>query len=126
MNAGRRAIYGDPANDRHVDLFYERFEMCHRIPIMDRVQLEIRTIPLAELLLTKLQIVEINEKDQRDVCALLHEHPVGESDVETINAGEIARLCAGRLGSVADVRAQPGEAARGGRPLPSPPMPSKR
>jgi hypothetical protein len=98
LNAGRRAIYGDPANDRHVDLFFERFEMCHRIPIMDRMQLERGTIPLAELLLTKLQIVEINEKDQRDVCALLHEHPVGDSDDETVNAGEIARLCAADWG----------------------------
>jgi hypothetical protein len=98
LNAGRRAIYGDPANDRHVDLFFERFEMCHRIPIMDRVPAGQGTIPLAELLLTKLQIVEINEKDQRDVCALLYEHPVGESDEETINAGEIARLCAADWG----------------------------
>ena len=35
------------------------------------------TIPVTELLLSKLQIVKINEKDVVDVVLLLLDHPIG-------------------------------------------------
>ncbi len=60
--------------------------------------LEPTTLPLAELLLTKLQIVELNEKDMRDLCALVLDHPFGEGDVETFNLPFISSLCAGDWG----------------------------
>ena len=37
--------------------------MCHDIPFKDRLEIDYPTIPLAELLLEKMQIVQINEKD---------------------------------------------------------------
>jgi hypothetical protein len=98
MNAGRRALFYDVANERQLDLFVGSFEMCHVIPIVDRLDLEPVTIPLAELLLTKLQIIELNEKDQRDILALLLEHDVSHGDEETINSAHIARLCAADWG----------------------------
>ncbi len=98
LNAGRRGMFHDTANGRHVDVFIDRFEMCHSIPITERMQVEEATIPLAELLLTKLQVVEVNEKDQRDIGALLHEHDIGDGDDETINADRIAELCAADWG----------------------------
>jgi hypothetical protein len=94
MNAGRRALFHDTENRRQIDVFVGSFQMCHKIPITERIELEPVTVPLAELLLTKFQIVELNEKDQRDIFALLHEHEVGEGDAEMINAAYIARLCA--------------------------------
>ena len=39
-------------------------------------------------------VVELNEKDVRDALALLHDHPVGEEDGDTLNAGRVAELCA--------------------------------
>ena len=72
--------------------------MSHQIPFGDRLALEPVTVPLAELLLTKLQIVELNEKDVRDALALLHDHPVEESDGDAINGAQIARLCASDWG----------------------------
>jgi hypothetical protein len=98
MNSGRRALFYDVANERQLDLFVGSFEMCHVIPIADRLDLEPITIPLAELILTKLQIVELNEKDQRDILALLLEHEVGDLDNETINGAHIAQLCAADWG----------------------------
>lgn len=98
MNSGRRGLFYDTKHGRQVDVFVGSFEMCHAIPITDRIALEPMTIPLAELLLTKLQVVELNEKDQRDIFALIHEHEVGESDEETINAEWIAKLCANDWG----------------------------
>ena len=98
MNAGRRALFYDTENQRQIDVFVGSFQMCHEIPITERIELEPVTVPLAELLLTKLQIVELNEKDLRDIFALLHEHEVGEGDAEMINIAYIARLCAADWG----------------------------
>lgn len=50
------------------------------------------TVPLAELLLEKMQIVKLNEKDVIDTIMLLREHEVEESDNETINVARIAHL----------------------------------
>jgi hypothetical protein len=98
MNAGRRAMFWDTERDRKVDLFVGSLEMCHVVPLTGRIEADAPTIPLAELLLTKLQIVHLNEKDVRDTLAVLVEHEVGAIDDETINADEIAHLCAADWG----------------------------
>jgi hypothetical protein len=97
LNGGSRLLVYDLEHERQVDVFVGQFEMCHRIAL-DRLTLDPRTLPLAELLLTKLQIVEFNAKDLRDTWALLLCHDVGDSDDETINAGEVARRLAGDWG----------------------------
>lgn len=89
----RRLLFLDP-QDRHVDVFVGVFQLCHTIPIEDRIGVDRLTLPLSELLLTKLQIVEFTEKDRRDTLALLHQHPVGPSDDETVNLQVVARLLA--------------------------------
>jgi hypothetical protein len=94
MNAGRRALFHDIQHGRQLDVFIGSFEMCHVVPIVDRFEIDPETVPLAELLLTKLQIVELNEKDMRDIMALLVEHEVGDHDVDTVNAAYVAKLCA--------------------------------
>lgn len=94
LNGSSRLLFYDTARNRQIDVFVGSFEMCHRLPITERIALERITLPLAELLLTKLQIVQMNEKDLRDICALLIDHPVGANDAETINALRIAELCA--------------------------------
>jgi hypothetical protein len=68
--------------------------MCHTVPIDERLGIDHPTIPLAELVLTKAQVVELNKKDVTDLLALFVEHDVGETDVETINGQRIADLCA--------------------------------
>ena len=59
----------------------------------DRLEVDSPTIPLAEMLLEKMQIVQINEKDVIDTIMLLLEHPLGDIDKETINIKRIAELC---------------------------------
>jgi hypothetical protein len=98
MNSGRRALFYDPPHERQLDVFVGSFEMCHAIPMTERILLEDRTLPLAELLLTKLQIYELNDKDQRDILRLLIEHDVGDGDREQINAPHVAALCAADWG----------------------------
>jgi hypothetical protein len=59
-----RLLYFDEVNDRQVDVLVGAFRMSHEIPFGEgRMTLEPLTVPLAELLLTKLQVVELNEKD---------------------------------------------------------------
>jgi hypothetical protein len=94
LNGNRRLLFYDVPNERQVDVFVGTFEMCHVIPISDRIAIEEKTIPLAELLLTKMQVVELNEKDLTDIVALLHHHDVADHDDDAVNAEEVARLTA--------------------------------
>jgi hypothetical protein len=94
MHARERGLYYDDANGRQVDLFIEAFRMCHEIPLGKRLEVETDTVPLAELMLTKLQIIEVNEKDIRDTVLLFHGHPVADHDDGAVNGAHIAALCA--------------------------------
>ena len=94
VSEGARAIFASASNGVHVDVFYEKLDFCHAIPLEDRLQVDAPTLPLAELLLGKLQIVKITEKDLVDMIALLLEHRLGDGDGDTINAARIAKLCA--------------------------------
>jgi hypothetical protein len=98
LNGQERLLFFDETNHRQVDVFVGAFAMSHKIPVGERLELEPHTLPLAELLLTKLQIAELNEKDVRDGLALLHGHAVSESDEDTINAHRVAACCAGDWG----------------------------
>jgi len=91
---GHRAIFKHPVSRIHVDVFYDRLEFCHVIPLAGRLEVDAPTIPLAELLLSKLQIVKLNEKDVVDTIVLLLDHPLGAGDDDTIDVGRIAALCA--------------------------------
>jgi hypothetical protein len=93
-NGDRRLLFYDEAHSRQVDVFIETFEMCHVLPVAEELSKDPLTVPLADLLLTKLQIVSLNEKDRVDAYALLHEHEVGPDDVELIDPRRIAELCA--------------------------------
>jgi hypothetical protein len=94
LNGSERLVFYDVAHRRQLDVFVGEFSMCHALPITERLELDTQTVPLAELLLTKLQIVRLNGKDVRDTLALLVEHEVGDGDDDTINAAFIASLLA--------------------------------
>jgi hypothetical protein len=75
-----------------IDVFFDQLNMCHKIDFRNRLEIDFPTMPLAELMLEKMQIVEFTEKDAKDSIMLLREHNVGDKDSETINQGYIARL----------------------------------
>ena len=94
MNGSVRLIFNDIENERRIDIFLNVFEMCHKIDFTDRLKLDQLTLPLADLLLTKLQVYEITEREYKDVIAFLHDHKLGEiDDQNTINQKYIAKLC---------------------------------
>jgi hypothetical protein len=98
MNGVSRLVFYDERHGRQVDVFVGTFHMCHELPIADRLEVDERTVPLAELLLTKLQIVRLNEKDLLDVWAILYGHDVADHDHDAVNAAYVAALLAGDWG----------------------------
>jgi hypothetical protein len=94
----RRLIYDDPGNGRRVDVFLDVFEMCHTFDFSKRLELDRYTLSLSDLLITKLQIVEITPKDFKDLLALLIDHEVEFGDGAPIDARYIAKLCSADWG----------------------------
>jgi hypothetical protein len=78
---GHKQLYFvDEARQRPVDVLVDRLEMCHSFEFADRLTVADVTLPPAELLLSKLQVVKINRKDVLDALALLSEYPLAEGD----------------------------------------------
>jgi hypothetical protein len=94
LSGDRRQLYYDEPRNRQIDVFIGDFEMCHKLPLADRLHVEPLTIPLAELFLSKAQVVRLNRKDALDLLTLLLDHQAGSGDEETINVDLIADLCA--------------------------------
>jgi len=94
----RRLIFNDMEHQRRVDVFLDVFEMCHSFNFKDRLELDEKTITLTDMLITKLQIVEANEKDLKDMITLFADYDVGSDDNGSVNGAYLARLCASDWG----------------------------
>lgn len=86
-NKRHNALFGqhqgyfvDESRSRPVDVLVDKLEMCHRIEFGDRLDKARPTLPVADLLLSKLQVVKINRKDVLDLLILLAEHPLAQDD----------------------------------------------
>jgi hypothetical protein len=82
VNGARRLLFEEPAGARRVDVFVGSFEMCHRLPLPERLNDRGEILPAAELALTKLQIVALNAKDRGDLYALLLACELVDRDAE--------------------------------------------
>jgi Icc-related predicted phosphoesterase len=89
-----RHIYWSEKNQWQVDLFFDELDMCHKVNFRNRLGLDKPTIALVDILLEKMQIVKINEKDVKDTIILLLEHELGSGDREVINGDYITGLLA--------------------------------
>jgi hypothetical protein len=92
LNGARRLLYLDRVNRRQIDVFVQTFVMCHELPIVQRLGDRADTLPAAEVLMTKLQIISLNAKDRGDLYAILATHDVAAHDDRAINAPRIASL----------------------------------
>jgi hypothetical protein len=73
LHASQRLYYEDPAHGRHVDVFVDAVRMCHTIEFKDRLLYLNDTLSVTDLLLTKLQVVQLTHKDLLDTLAILHD-----------------------------------------------------
>lgn len=90
LHGSRRLLFYDRKNNRQLDVFVGAFKMCHELALDRRLDAVPDTLASADLLLTKLQIVEVNPKDLADAATLLYECEIGESDTAgTINTNRL-------------------------------------
>jgi hypothetical protein len=87
-----RRIYNHPSNGIHIDVFLDDLNMCHKVSFKNRLEVDSPTIPLAELVMEKTQIITLADKDVKDLLILLAAHPIGNTDKETINGKYIAEV----------------------------------
>ena len=81
------ALYGDKQmyfthgqTGLAVDVMVDRIHMCHTVEFADRATELPYTLSPTDLLLSKLQIVELNDKDLDDILRLLVHFPLAEAD----------------------------------------------
>jgi hypothetical protein len=89
---GDRQMYFNAASGRPVDVMVDRLTMCHTLdfrPSFGRLPF---TVDSVDVLLSKLQIVELNEKDARDTVHLLAGLPIGEGAPPAIDTGRFAKV----------------------------------
>lgn len=96
-NGDRRLIFHSPSGLK-ADVFVGSFRMCHMVPLDGRLGSDDLALPLAELLLTKLQVFEICQKDLADAACILADHETGEADGDFVNTQAIASACAADWG----------------------------
>lgn len=92
LHGRQRLMFVDPRTGCHVDIFLDRCHMCHDIDLRKRLHLDPPTLTPADLMLTKLQIVQLNKKDIQDVAALLLDHALGPGPDE-IDGSYVAGVC---------------------------------
>jgi hypothetical protein len=79
MHRYRLEFYDEP-NDRKADYCIDKFRFCHEWSLRGRIAEDYPTIPIEDLLLSKLQIYEASDRDVRDIVAILADHPVRRND----------------------------------------------
>jgi hypothetical protein len=92
LNGHQRLLYLDGVNGRQIDIFIDRMKMCHVIELANRLSHDGPTLTPADLLLSKLQVYEVNMKDLVDTVALLLDHPIADHDDDAINAAYLGKL----------------------------------
>ena len=92
LHGSQRLLHFDMTNDRQLDTFVSAFSMCHTIDLEDRLPDRSPTLAPEDILLTKLQIFEINDKDLTDTIALLLSHPITSSSEPGINRERLAKV----------------------------------
>ena len=89
LHGATRLFYGAPDGRWSVDIIVDQLVMSHRLDLRTRLAGPGPTIPLADLLLTKLQVWEITRKDLGDALCLLADHPLGDDANPAVVGGSV-------------------------------------
>jgi len=92
--AKRLLFFSESEEGTRIDVFLDVFDMCFKFDFRGRLTIDRYTLSLSDLLITKLQIVELNERDVRDTICIFLDYEIGDSDgPEVINARYVADMC---------------------------------
>jgi hypothetical protein len=95
LHGDKQLYFAHPESGLVIDVLIDKLEMCHTLEFDDRLGRMPYTLDPLDLLLTKLQIVQLNEKDIDDCLQLLVTFPVAHSDAPgSIDLGVFAALMA--------------------------------
>jgi hypothetical protein len=101
---GARLLFQREDSDDHVDVFLDKLRMEHTIDLRKRLQIEKLTISVSDILITKLIIHDMNEKDFRDIFTIVKDMNLGNQDGKgVINMEYIATLCSKSWGLFQDI-----------------------
>lgn len=92
LNGSERLLFHDP-HGRRVDVFVDRLRMCHTLEFGSRLGDDPLTLTLADLALTKLQIVEMTVRDSQDLLALFADHALSDRAADGIATDRIVAVC---------------------------------
>jgi hypothetical protein len=99
LHGEKRFLFRDMANDRKLDVFIGTFSMCHTMNLEGHLPADGMTLQVTDLLLTKLQVVEINPKDTLDALVLLRDHDLGPApNDDCIEVERMTAICGGDWG----------------------------
>jgi hypothetical protein len=99
LHGDRQMYFTTPDGKTSVDVVMDRLNMCHVLDFSDRIDRLPDTLDVSDLLLTKLQVVELNEKDVHDIIHLLSGYPVRAGDEpKTLGLDRVGRIVAGDWG----------------------------
>lgn len=99
IHGGSRLFFLDPRHRREADVFIDGIRGCHSLELADRLTLSARALTPTDLMLSKLQVMETNEKDFKDLIALLVDHPVATEDRDGVLSLErIRAVCSSDWG----------------------------
>ena len=95
LHGDRQMYFTTPDGATAVDVVMDRLNMCHVLDFRDRIDRLPDTLDVADLLLSKLQVVELNRKDVHDVVHLLSAFEVRPGDEPgTIGMDRVGRVVA--------------------------------
>src|SRR5438093_6218857 len=93
LHGDRQMYFTTPEGGTTVDVIMDRLNMCHVLDFRDRIERMPYTLDVTDLLMSKLQIVELNRKDVHDLLHLLSGYEVREGD-------EPGTIALGRIGDI--------------------------
>lgn len=101
LQGSTRLMFLDSKNERRVDIFLDGFTMCHKFDFKDRLELCEKTLHPSDLIITKLQIYEINKKDVTDIVTLIVDTPMTceHKSQRHIDVKRIAEVCSEDCGT---------------------------
>ena len=94
----QRLIFHRPSDQLMVEIFLDVLRMAHTLDFRGRLELDSPSVSLVDLLLSKLQIQQITEKDIKDMIALLAEHELSSDGREVINVPYLLDLTSHQWG----------------------------
>ena len=92
LHGQTRMIFYNPEDGSHVDVFLDQFQMCHTLDLRKRLLEGYFSLTLVDLLITKFQIVELNEKDIKDILSILVDHANGPEAPDQLDLNYLASL----------------------------------